>query len=58
MKLLLSDIGTICFGVSAALAARGPLKIVLFMIGMLYGSNTFYIAATLYMEAFHMVPKG
>ena len=58
MKLLLSDIGTICFGVSASMAAKGPLKIVLFMVGLLYGSTTFFTAATLYIEAYHMVPKG
>lgn len=58
MKLLLSDIGTICFGVASAMTAKGPLKIILFMMGMLYGSSTFYTAATLYMEAYHMVPKG
>lgn len=58
MKLLLSDIGTICFGVSAAMAHKGPLKIILFFVGLVYGGNTFFTAATLYVEAYHMVPKG
>lgn len=41
MKLLVSDIGVIVWGISAA-ASRAPLKIVFFLFGVCYGANTFY----------------
>nr|AHH02146.1 protein 119 [synthetic construct] len=57
MKLLVSDIGTIVFGVSSA-ASTGPLKIFFFVLGLIYGANTFFHAAKVYVESYHMVPRG
>lgn len=36
----------------------GCLQIVFFVLGCCYGSNTFFHAAKIYVEAYHMVPKG
>lgn len=57
MFLLVSDLGTIVWGVSAA-NATGAAKALFFCVGLIYGSNTFYNAARVYIEAFHTVPKG
>lgn len=57
MFLLVSDLGTIVWGVSAA-NATGAAKAIFFCVGLIYGSNTFYNAARVYIEAFHTVPKG
>jgi len=55
MKLLTSDQGTIIMGVTAAYS-RGMVKVIFFFVGLLYGFNTFYTAATVYLEAFKNVP--
>jgi hypothetical protein len=57
MFLLVSDVGTIVWGVSAA-NAKGIAKPILFCVGLCYGCNTFYNAARVYIESFHTVPKG
>lgn len=57
MFLLVSDLGTIVWGVSAA-NAKGPAKAIFFCVGLCYGCNTFYNAARVYIEAYHTVPKG
>mmetsp|Transcript_12019 Transcript_12019/g.30763 ORF Transcript_12019/g.30763 Transcript_12019/m.30763 type:complete len:472 (-) Transcript_12019:54-1469(-) len=58
MNLLTSDQGTICFGITAALSPHGWIKIVLFLIGLSFGVNTFLTAARVYIESYHQVPKG
>lgn len=55
MKLLTSDQGTIIMGVTAAYS-KGVVKICFFFVGLIYGFNTFYTAATVYLEAFRNVP--
>lgn len=57
MTLLVSDIGTIVWGVTAAMT-RGNLKILFFVIGCCYGANTFFNAAKIYIESYHIVPEG
>lgn len=57
MFLLVSDLGTIVWGVSAA-NATGAAKVIFFCVGLCYGCNTFYNAARVYIEAYHTVPKG
>jgi ABC-type amino acid transport system permease subunit len=57
MFLLVSDLGTVVWGVSAA-NALGTSKAIFFAVGLCYGANTFYNAARVYVESFHMVPKG
>jgi hypothetical protein len=57
MFLLVSDLGTIVWGISAA-NAIGTAKAIFFTVGLGYGANTFYNAARVYVESFHMVPKG
>jgi hypothetical protein len=57
MFLLVSDLGTIVWGVSAA-NAKGVAKVILFCVGLCYGCNTFYNAARVYIESYHTVPKG
>lgn len=54
MKLLTSDQGTIIMGVTAAYS-KGAVKICFFFVGLIYGFNTFYTAATVYLEAFRNV---
>eukprot|EP00227_Mantoniella_beaufortii_P007488 CAMPEP_0197591930 /NCGR_PEP_ID=MMETSP1326-20131121/14094_1 /TAXON_ID=1155430 /ORGANISM="Genus nov. species nov., Strain RCC2288" /LENGTH=445 /DNA_ID=CAMNT_0043157513 /DNA_START=176 /DNA_END=1513 /DNA_ORIENTATION=- len=54
MKLLTSDQGTIIMGVTAAYS-KGAIKVCFFFVGLLYGFNTFYTAATVYLEAFRSV---
>uniref|UniRef100_A0A7S3QU15 Channelopsin 1 n=1 Tax=Dunaliella tertiolecta TaxID=3047 RepID=A0A7S3QU15_DUNTE len=58
MSLLVSDIGTIVFGTSAALAPPNHVKVIFFIIGLCYGLFTFFTAAKVYIEAYHTVPKG
>ena len=36
--------------------SKGPVKICFFFVGLIYGFNTFYTAATVYLEAFRNVP--
>ena len=55
MKLLTSDQGTIIMGVTAAYS-KGAVKICFFFVGLIYGFNTFYTAASVYLEAFRNVP--
>jgi hypothetical protein len=57
MFLLVSDLGTIVWGSSAA-NARGAAKALFFIVGCCYGANTFYNAARVYIESYHTVPKG
>ena len=57
MVLLTSDQGTIMFGILAAFS-RGGLKIFFFCVGALFGINTFYNAAQVYIEAYYIVPQG
>jgi len=57
MRLLVSDIGCIVWGVTAAMTV-GYLKWIFFALGLLYGSNTYFHAAKVYMEGYHTVPKG
>ncbi|GMH35170.1 hypothetical protein BSKO_03038 [Bryopsis sp. KO-2023] len=57
MKLVVSDIGTIVFGATAAFT-KGNFKILFYMIGLTYGSNTFFSAAKAFIEGYHKVPKG
>jgi len=56
MKLLTSDQGTIILGITAALS-KGPVKVCFFFVALVYGFNTFYTAATVYLEAFRNVPE-
>ncbi|GFH14526.1 channelopsin 1 [Haematococcus lacustris] len=58
MGLLISDIGTIVFGTTAAMSPPGYLKIIFWFCGLCYGMITFYLAAKVYIEAYHTVPKG
>eukprot|EP00192_Tetraselmis_astigmatica_P004280 CAMPEP_0117688934 /NCGR_PEP_ID=MMETSP0804-20121206/24156_1 /TAXON_ID=1074897 /ORGANISM="Tetraselmis astigmatica, Strain CCMP880" /LENGTH=500 /DNA_ID=CAMNT_0005501543 /DNA_START=150 /DNA_END=1652 /DNA_ORIENTATION=- len=58
MELLTSDQGTICFGITAALAGPGWIKVITFVVGLSFGINTFYTASRVYIEAYHQVPKG
>jgi bacteriorhodopsin len=57
MFLLVSDLGTIVWGIAAA-NALGTSKAIFFTVGLCYGANTFYNASRVYIESFHMVPKG
>nr|AHH02098.1 protein 91 [synthetic construct] len=57
MTLLVTDIGTIVFGTTAALT-KGGLKVLFFFIGLTYGCVTFFNAAKVYQESFYMVPAG
>jgi ABC-type amino acid transport system permease subunit len=57
MFLLVSDLGCIVWGASAA-NAKGAAKAIFFVVAMCYSANTFYQAARVYIESFHMVPKG
>nr|AHH02105.1 protein 121 [synthetic construct] len=57
MALIVSDIGCIVCGVLAA-SSQGPIKIVFFLMGLTYGCMTYYQAGRIYIEAYHMVPKG
>ncbi|PNH09251.1 Sensory rhodopsin-1 [Tetrabaena socialis] len=57
MLLLVSDIGTIAMGTTAAMSA-GPPKIVFFLLGCAYAVVTFYHASMIYIEGYHMVPHG
>mmetsp|Transcript_37645 Transcript_37645/g.93597 ORF Transcript_37645/g.93597 Transcript_37645/m.93597 type:complete len:437 (-) Transcript_37645:414-1724(-) len=54
MKLLTSDQGTIIMGITAALST-GNVKVCFFFVGLMYGANTFYTAATVYLEAFRNI---
>lgn len=56
MKLLTSDQGTLVMGVTAAAATDGA-KIAFFLVGFVYGANTFYTAAGVYLEAWKNVPE-
>nr|AHH02152.1 BsChR1 [synthetic construct] len=58
MGLLVSDIGTIVFGTTAAMSPYNYLKIVFWFCGLTYGCVTFFLAAKVYIEAYHTVPKG
>nr|AHH02120.1 NsChR [synthetic construct] len=57
MALLVSDIGTIVFGVTSAMCTGYP-KVIFFILGCCYGANTFFNAAKVYLEAHHTLPKG
>nr|AHH02134.1 protein 124 [synthetic construct] len=57
MRLLVSDIGTIVWGTTAAMST-GYVKVIFFLMGVIYGANTFFHAAKVYIEAYHTVPKG
>ncbi|KAK9807728.1 hypothetical protein WJX72_007297 [[Myrmecia] bisecta] len=57
MTLLVSDVGCIVWGTTAAFT-KGPLKVLFFALGCVYGAYTFYHAAQVYIESFHMVPRG
>lgn len=57
MRLLVSDIGTIVMGVTAAFSPT-PVKITFFCLGLCYGGSTFFTAAKVYIESYHSVPKG
>ncbi|GLC48444.1 hypothetical protein PLESTB_000098500 [Pleodorina starrii] len=57
MRLLVSDIGTIVWGATSAMSS-GYVKVIFFLMGVLYGANTFFHAAKVYIEAYHTVPKG
>ncbi|KAJ9504933.1 hypothetical protein QJQ45_005425 [Haematococcus lacustris] len=73
MGLLISDIGTIVFGTTAAMSPPNYLKVIFWFCGLSYtlqllrsktvlsfvqGVTTFYLAAKVYIEAYHTVPKG
>ena len=45
MSLLVSDIATIVFGTSAALAPPNHVKVIFFIFGLCYGLFTFFTAA-------------
>ncbi|GIL89020.1 hypothetical protein Vretifemale_16924 [Volvox reticuliferus] len=57
MRLLVSDIGTIVWGATSAMSS-GYVKVIFFLLGLLYGANTFFHAAKVYIESYHTVPKG
>nr|7C86_A Chain A, Sensory opsin A,Channelrhodopsin (ChR) chimera between ChR1 & ChR2 [Chlamydomonas reinhardtii]7E6X_A Chain A, Archaeal-type opsin 1,Archaeal-type opsin 2 [Chlamydomonas reinhardtii]7E6Y_A Chain A, Archaeal-type opsin 1,Archaeal-type opsin 2 [Chlamydomonas reinhardtii]7E6Z_A Chain A, Archaeal-type opsin 1,Archaeal-type opsin 2 [Chlamydomonas reinhardtii]7E70_A Chain A, Archaeal-type opsin 1,Archaeal-type opsin 2 [Chlamydomonas reinhardtii]7E71_A Chain A, Archaeal-type opsin 1,Archae len=57
MGLLVSDIGTIVWGTTAALS-KGYVRVIFFLMGLCYGIYTFFNAAKVYIEAYHTVPKG
>ncbi|GLI59719.1 hypothetical protein VaNZ11_001663 [Volvox africanus] len=57
MRLLVSDIGTIVWGATSAMSS-GYVKVIFFLLGVLYGANTFFHAAKVYIESYHTVPKG
>ncbi|HFD31473.1 MAG TPA: hypothetical protein ENJ28_02000 [Gammaproteobacteria bacterium] len=57
MGLLVSDIGTIVWGATSAMAT-GYVKVIFFCLGLCYGANTFFHAAKAYIEGYHTVPKG
>nr|AHH02114.1 protein 123 [synthetic construct] len=57
MSLLISDVGCIVLGSTAAMAT-GWVKWVFFCMALSFGLTTYYNAARVYMEAFHTVPKG
>lgn len=57
MRLLVSDIGCVVWGITAALCT-GYLKWIFFSLGLVYGCNTYFHSAKVYMEAYHTVPKG
>nr|AHH02118.1 protein 93 [synthetic construct] len=58
MVLLMSDIGCIVFGATAAFANEGYVKCACFLLGMAWGMNTFYNAAKVYYESYVLVPSG
>lgn len=45
MGLLVSDIGTIVFGATAAMAGVGYLKILFWFLGLSYGCYSFFLVA-------------
>nr|AER58217.1 channelopsin 1 [Chlamydomonas yellowstonensis] len=57
MGLLVSDIATIVFGVTAAMLVNWP-KIIFYLIGFTMCCYTFFLAAKVLIESFHQVPKG
>nr|AHH02125.1 HdChR [synthetic construct] len=57
MQLLVSDLGTITMGVTAALCGN-YVKWIFFILGLCYGVNTYFHAAKVYIESYHIVPKG
>ncbi|GFR44466.1 hypothetical protein Agub_g5727 [Astrephomene gubernaculifera] len=57
MRLLVSDIGTIVWGATAAMST-GYVRAIFFVLGCMYGANTFFHAAKVYIESYHTVPKG
>jgi len=57
MFLLVSDLGCIVWGSTAAFT-KGPTKALFFIIGCLYSMNTFFHASKVYIESYHMVPRG
>ena len=57
MSLITSDLGGITFAVTSAVSVGWP-KALFFMIGCCYGASTFYHAACIYIESYHMMPDG
>nr|QCB66177.1 putative channel rhodopsin [Haematococcus lacustris] len=57
MWLLVSDIGCVVMGVTAALCYDYK-KWIFYCLGLCYGSNTYFHAAKVYIEGYHTVPKG
>ncbi|GLC33099.1 hypothetical protein PLESTB_000370500 [Pleodorina starrii] len=57
MALLISDVGCIVWGATAAMC-RGYLRLIFFLIACVYGAYTFFHAGKVYIEAYHVVPKG
>nr|AHH02135.1 protein 122 [synthetic construct] len=57
MGLLVSDIGTIVLGISAAFAT-GPLKAIFFCFACCYGATTMFHAAKVFYDSHNEVPKG
>jgi len=57
MSLLVSDIGTIVMGVTAALA-YGWMKPTFFVLGCVFGATTYWSALQVYIEAYRVVPRG
>nr|AHH02100.1 BsChR2 [synthetic construct] len=57
MQLLVSDIGCVVWGVTAALCYDYK-KWIFFCLGLVYGCNTYFHAAKVYIEGYHTVPKG
>nr|AHH02107.1 CoChR [synthetic construct] len=57
MRLLVSDVGTIVWGATSAMST-GYVKVIFFVLGCIYGANTFFHAAKVYIESYHVVPKG